>query len=638
MRQLKGLLCFLLFLMHALYMQAAIADDEDQCPVELCITKKNLPQEPGGEAGLTGNWGGISHGSPYADPVIGDIYDKWSYLSRFCLNDWQIHDANAVFCATSLEQWQSNRMDTCSRAQSDANHLFYYRRCKNMLHLEEQWSAATAGLAQEKNKFLEKRESVANKLNELNGTLEQMEVATQKEIPATIKEINQYHQELNLYATGQRNGAGEYQGYNVAELSKRRSELQTTMATNYWQQTAGVKRVIDQGASRILGGSSSPPVEEKAIDPMASERYRFLTAKEDPTWQRLADAARDREAAQTHVAAQSEAVKETGDFLLEMEQLGITLADLQAVSGHQLASHEILGRIYEISDGIFKNLTLSIDHPFCHAMNQSIRVPADHLPPMTPVDPNLFPYYLNTYSDPGTIRPEKACFSFLNQITGYFRETYLGEQKDSTLCALSPAAQMYDFVVVIRDINERQDEQIKEKHFEECFNKVINNGSGVEAALNLCKVFLTRYDYDVGGGLKVIKAAQELVETGKCFNKAASSIVRQNYLNGKAAEESFHAIVGGERNVYRATDFGPRYIDIFFATEKKAIEIKLGRVALNHPDIISQIGKDIYLLKNLERSNVKVVEWHFFSSVTGRGPTKTLRRVLEQAGIKIVEH
>lgn len=53
--------------------------------------------------------------------------------------------------------------------------------------------------------------------------------------------------------------------------------------------------------------------------------------------------------------------------------------------------------------------------------------------------------------------------------------------------------------------------------------------------------------------------------------------------------------------------------------------------------IQNEINKDVWILNN---TFVKSIEWHFYWSQVSNsgGPSRPLRRALEEAGIKIVEH
>lgn len=93
-------------------------------------------------------------------------------------------------------------------------------------------------------------------------------------------------------------------------------------------------------------------------------------------------------------------------------------------------------------------------------------------------------------------------------------------------------------------------------------------------------------------------------------------------------------IYGGTQQVTRNTSLGKRVIDNLAAGA--AMEAKVGRTSLTK-SIRKQIQKDIELL-NTPGSGVTAVEWHFFPSKTGIGPTAPLRQALEEGGIKIIEH
>ena len=84
------------------------------------------------------------------------------------------------------------------------------------------------------------------------------------------------------------------------------------------------------------------------------------------------------------------------------------------------------------------------------------------------------------------------------------------------------------------------------------------------------------------------------------------------------------------------TPYGRRIVDAYNPQVKLIAEAKYGYASLSS-QIQKEIAKDKWLLDN---EIVNKVEWHFFiSKVTGKGGlSKSLRKALEEAGIKIVEH
>ena len=91
---------------------------------------------------------------------------------------------------------------------------------------------------------------------------------------------------------------------------------------------------------------------------------------------------------------------------------------------------------------------------------------------------------------------------------------------------------------------------------------------------------------------------------------------------------------GGAQQVFRETSTGSRYIDNL--VDGLAMESKVGRTSLS-PRVQSQIAKDFELM-NTPGSGVTEVQWHFFPSKTGLGPTRPLQKALQDAGIGIVIH
>jgi hypothetical protein len=82
------------------------------------------------------------------------------------------------------------------------------------------------------------------------------------------------------------------------------------------------------------------------------------------------------------------------------------------------------------------------------------------------------------------------------------------------------------------------------------------------------------------------------------------------------------------------TSLGRRVIDNL--ADGVARESKVGRTSLTST-ARRQIAKDAELM-NTPGSGVTNVEWHFFPSGTGAGPTAPLRAALENAGIGIIIH
>ncbi|MCA8983863.1 MAG: hypothetical protein KDA76_08900 [Planctomycetaceae bacterium] len=115
---------------------------------------------------------------------------------------------------------------------------------------------------------------------------------------------------------------------------------------------------------------------------------------------------------------------------------------------------------------------------------------------------------------------------------------------------------------------------------------------------------------------------------------APSGNVQANRAAGQVGEDFLTRTYGGQNQVTRNTSLGQRVIDNLANGISR--ESKVGRTSLTQR-VRLQIAKDVELLNNA-RSGITSVEWHFFPSSTGVGPTAPLRRALEQANIRIVIH
>jgi hypothetical protein len=108
--------------------------------------------------------------------------------------------------------------------------------------------------------------------------------------------------------------------------------------------------------------------------------------------------------------------------------------------------------------------------------------------------------------------------------------------------------------------------------------------------------------------------------------------VRDSRLIGKAGEKLLKEVFGGAPKSIN-TKNGWRFIDNF--VRGIAQESKIGRVTLTSR-IRQQIAKDMDLLQTVG-NGVKSIEWHFFPGPSGSGMSPAVRKVLRNAGIKIIE-
>jgi len=113
---------------------------------------------------------------------------------------------------------------------------------------------------------------------------------------------------------------------------------------------------------------------------------------------------------------------------------------------------------------------------------------------------------------------------------------------------------------------------------------------------------------------------------------AAPTGVQANRLAGQARENFLLRTYGGRSQVTLQTSLGRRIIDNLAGGVAR--ESKVGLTSLTRR-VQTQIAKDVELM---ERGLVDSVEWHFFPSSTGVGPTAPLRQALEEAGIGILIH
>ncbi len=141
----------------------------------------------------------------------------------------------------------------------------------------------------------------------------------------------------------------------------------------------------------------------------------------------------------------------------------------------------------------------------------------------------------------------------------------------------------------------------------------------------------------LGGGAIIAKVvgrtfkALGRVKNAEKIGRARSG-VQANRAAGLIGENFLRDTYGGAQQVFRRTSQGGRYIDNL--ANGIAMESKVGRTSLTSR-VRAQIAKDVELM-NTPQSGVDMVEWHFFASSTGVGPTGPLRSALENAGITTV--
>jgi hypothetical protein len=104
----------------------------------------------------------------------------------------------------------------------------------------------------------------------------------------------------------------------------------------------------------------------------------------------------------------------------------------------------------------------------------------------------------------------------------------------------------------------------------------------------------------------------------------------------REAEQFVLKLYGGKPHKWFKTAHTHRFVDVFTETTKTAREVKRGRVSAT--DFIKrQVKKDVDLLTD-PRHNTNLIEWHFFQSDHGIGPTDELlefiRDYVRQHGVE----
>ncbi|WP_251032306.1 RHS repeat-associated core domain-containing protein [Mesobacillus foraminis] len=138
----------------------------------------------------------------------------------------------------------------------------------------------------------------------------------------------------------------------------------------------------------------------------------------------------------------------------------------------------------------------------------------------------------------------------------------------------------------------------------------------------------------VGGRLAIKYGPKVVKATGKAIKK----LKNKSFQDGAAGENFIRSITGGKSKRFSTTKkLGDRVVDSYVTGTKTAHEAKVGRVYAKS-FIKEQVKKDAWLKKN--NPNVKYVVWHFMTSAKTKkkGPSSPLRRLLNDARIKIVEY
>ena len=130
----------------------------------------------------------------------------------------------------------------------------------------------------------------------------------------------------------------------------------------------------------------------------------------------------------------------------------------------------------------------------------------------------------------------------------------------------------------------------------------------------------------VVSSLSVTSVATEAVAAGK-------GGVQANRIAGQVGEDFLARTYGGSQQTGLPTSLGRRVIDNLTSTGI-AQESKVGLTSLTSREQ-TQLAKDTELLSS---GAVNGVEWHFFGSSTGLGPTGPLQQALSNAGFSIIKH
>lgn len=144
-----------------------------------------------------------------------------------------------------------------------------------------------------------------------------------------------------------------------------------------------------------------------------------------------------------------------------------------------------------------------------------------------------------------------------------------------------------------------------------------------------------------GTGARALgNVVEEAIEHGDevvdAVRAAQAATLKQNKVAGASAEEYLLKEYGGEAQVSLKTSQGQRYVDN--VVEGHAREAKVGRQSANKRTV-AQVLKDAEIVKD-NLGNIRQYTWEFFKSGATKksGPSKALRRLLDQNGIGINEN
>jgi RHS repeat-associated protein len=147
-------------------------------------------------------------------------------------------------------------------------------------------------------------------------------------------------------------------------------------------------------------------------------------------------------------------------------------------------------------------------------------------------------------------------------------------------------------------------------------------------------LFAANFVPGVGEGATLAKDAGQVALDQAVAHAPEVAQVTANRAAGQVGERFLADTYGGGQQVSRMTSVGRRFIDNL--SNGVAQESKVGRTGLT-ARVVTQINKDRELL-DTPGNGIDSVEWHFFPSSTGVGPTPQLQEALLAQGIDIVRH
>jgi len=131
------------------------------------------------------------------------------------------------------------------------------------------------------------------------------------------------------------------------------------------------------------------------------------------------------------------------------------------------------------------------------------------------------------------------------------------------------------------------------------------------------------------------KNVDDVTKNADNLSLGGKSQIELNKEAGQVGEDFLKNTYGGQQQVSKSTTEGRRVIDNLTDSGINQ-ESKVGRTSATSR-VKEQVSKDVRLM-NDPTSGVKKVEWHFFQSNTGVGPTNPLRNLLEKNNIPIIIH